>query len=72
MSVKPDFATMTALELRAYVLAHRDDEEALQAYLDKLHIENPNSRVYKPDDDVAEAIAEYLKDKRMFEKLGLE
>lgn len=67
MSVKPDFSTMTALELRAYVLAHRDDEEALQAYLDKLHTENLNSRVYKPDDNVAEAITEYLKDKRQRE-----
>jgi hypothetical protein len=60
MSLKPDFATMTTLELRAYVLEHRDDEEALQAYLDKLHSENPSSRVYKFEDNVAEAIAEYL------------
>ena len=64
MSVKPDFATMTAIELRAYVLEHREDEEALHAYLDKLHAENPSSRVYRPEDDVAEAIAEYLKDSR--------
>lgn len=63
MSVKPDFATMSAIELRTYVLEHRDDEEALHAYLDKLHAENP-TRVYRPEDDVAEAIAEYLKDKR--------
>jgi hypothetical protein len=63
MSVKPDFATMTTIELRAYVLDHRDDEEALHAYLDKLHVEKPSSRVYQPEEDVAEAIAEYLKDK---------
>ncbi len=64
MSVKPDFSTMTMLELRAYVLAHRDNEEALQAYLDKLHSDNPTSRVYKPEDNVAEAIAEFLENKR--------
>ncbi len=64
MSVKPDFVTMTALELRAYVLAHREDDEALQAYLDKLHTEQPNSPVYQPDDDVAGAIAEYLKNRK--------
>jgi hypothetical protein len=64
MSVKPDFTTMTMLELRAYVLANRDNEEALQAYLDKLHSVNPPSRVYKPEDNVAEAIAEYLENKR--------
>ncbi|MBD2513795.1 hypothetical protein H6G93_01980 [Nostoc sp. FACHB-973] len=63
MSVKPDFATMTAIELRAYVLEHRDNQEALHAYLDKLHAENPNSQVYSPEDNVAEAIAEYLKKK---------
>ncbi|MFN6571911.1 hypothetical protein A6770_22670 [Nostoc minutum NIES-26] len=64
MSVKPDFATMTTIELRAYILEHRDDEEALHAYLDKLHAEKPSSRIYRPEEDVAEAIAEYLKDKR--------
>ena len=64
MSVKPDFAAMTAPELRAYVLAHRNDEEALQAYLNKLHAENSDSQVYQPEDDVAEAIAEYLKGKK--------
>lgn len=67
MSVKPDFITMTTLELRAYVLAHRDNQEALQAYLDKLHSENPNSRIYKPEDNVAEAISEYLKNKQQKE-----
>jgi hypothetical protein len=55
---------MTMLQLRAYVLAHRDNEEALQAYLDKLHSENPTSRVYKPGDNVGDAIAEYLENKR--------
>lgn len=67
MSVKPDFATMTAIELRTYVLEHRDDEEALHAYLDQLHAENPGARVYKPEDNVDEAIAQYLKDKRQKE-----
>jgi hypothetical protein len=62
-SVKPDFATMTVTELQAYVLEHRNDEEALHAYLDKLHAKNP-SKSYKPEDNVAEAIAEYLEKKR--------
>lgn len=63
MSIKPDFDTMTTIELRAYVLECRDDEEALHAYLDKLHTENPSSRVYRPEDNVAEVIAEYLNNK---------
>jgi hypothetical protein len=55
---------MTTQQLRAYVLEHRDDEEALQIFLDRRHSENPNSRVYKAEDDVSEAISEYLKNKK--------
>lgn len=67
MSVKPDFAMMTTSQLRAFVLEHRADDEALQAYLDRRRSENPNSRVYKAEDDVAEAISEHLKSKRQQE-----
>jgi len=67
MSVKPDFAAMTAQQLRAYVLEHRADEEALQIFLDRRRSENPNSRVYRAEDNVAEAIAEYLERKRQQE-----
>lgn len=67
MSVKPDFAAMTTIELRAYVLTHRDDEEALHTYLDKLHVEGSSSRMYSAEDDVAEAIAEYLKNRELKE-----
>ena len=63
MSVKPDFKTMTVTELRAYVLEHRDEDEALHAYLDRLHAQNQNSQVYKPEDNTADAIAEYLRTK---------
>jgi hypothetical protein len=64
MSVKPDFTMMTTQEHRAYVLENRDDDEALQTYLDRRHSENPNARVYTDGDNVSEAIAEYLKSKR--------
>ena len=37
--MKPNFKTMTRKELRSYVLAHREDEEAMQAYLSKLRAE---------------------------------
>jgi hypothetical protein len=63
MSAKPDFAIMSNFELRAYVLEHREEEEALHAYLDRLHAENPVSRIYQPDDNVAEAIAEHMRHK---------
>jgi hypothetical protein len=64
MSVKPDFSTMDAAELRTHVLAHRDDQEALQAYLDRLRSSNEGSRVYQPEDNVAEAIEEYLRQRQ--------
>ncbi|MUL34854.1 DUF6887 family protein [Gloeocapsopsis dulcis] len=63
MSVEPEFSAMTTMELRAYTLENRDDEEALYAFLDRLHTENPNSQVYQPEDNVAEAISEYLEHK---------
>jgi predicted GNAT family acetyltransferase len=33
--MKPDFSTMSRKELRAYVLAHRGDEAAFFAYVDR-------------------------------------
>ena len=36
---KPNFQAMNRKELQAYVLAHRDDDKAFQAYVDKLHAE---------------------------------
>jgi hypothetical protein len=39
--IKPDFKTMSTKELRAYVLSHRDDQEAFYIYVDKLNIHPP-------------------------------
>lgn len=64
MNAEPNFSAMTTIKLRAYTLENRDDQEALHAYLDRLHAENPNSRVYQPEDNVAEAISEYLENKK--------
>ncbi|MFN6569145.1 DUF6887 family protein [Dendronalium sp. ChiSLP03b] len=36
---KPNFQAMTKQELRAYVLEHRDDQEAFYAFADKLREE---------------------------------
>ena len=36
MNQKPNFKTMTHQELKNYVLSHREDEEAFNAYLDKV------------------------------------
>ena len=37
--MKLKFETMTRQELRAYILEHREDEEAFQVYLDRVMAE---------------------------------
>jgi hypothetical protein len=37
--MKPNFNDMSVKELRAYVLTHRDDDEAFYAYIDKAKAE---------------------------------
>jgi hypothetical protein len=39
--MKPNFAAMSRTELRAYMLEHRDDDDAFYAYMDLLN-KNPN------------------------------
>jgi hypothetical protein len=36
MTQQPDFQTRPRKELRSYVLSHRDDEDALRIYMDRL------------------------------------
>jgi hypothetical protein len=36
---KPNFESMTRKELLAYMLEHRDDDEAFYAYMDKAYAE---------------------------------
>ena len=38
---KPDFQAMSRKELLAYMLAHREDDEAFRIYMDKVHAEPP-------------------------------
>ncbi len=46
---QPNFDEMSRAELRAYVLEHRDDEEAFHAYVDRLATEPVLARG-TPDD----------------------
>jgi hypothetical protein len=43
MMMKPDFNQMSRQELRAYILKHREDDEAIAALINR---GNPNSPVY--------------------------
>jgi hypothetical protein len=60
MSNNPNLMTMNKAELRAYVLTHREDEEALQVYLDLVGNETPKSRIYSPEENVEVAIEQYM------------
>jgi hypothetical protein len=40
MTQKPDFQQMSRKELRTYVLAHREDNEALRIYMKRLQNES--------------------------------
>ncbi len=54
MMTKPDFSRMTRQELRAYVLAHREDDEAIEFLI---RLGNPNSPKYRfpqTDEDLKE------------------
>nr|WP_242040773.1 hypothetical protein [Coleofasciculus sp. FACHB-1120] len=62
LMMKPDFSKMTRQELRAYVLAHREDDEAIEALIKR---RNPNSQKYrfpKTEEDLRE-MEEILKGK---------
>lgn len=59
---KPDFSRMSRQELKTYILAHRDDDEAIEALI---RMGNPNSPVYpfpQTDEDL-KAMEEILKRK---------
>jgi len=42
MTTKPDFQQMPMQQLKAYVLAHRNDDEAFHAYIDRRRAASPN------------------------------
>jgi hypothetical protein len=55
--MKLNFQMMSKKELRAYVLNHRDDEEAFYAYMDKLHTEE--NRIKHPPVDFFDELENY-------------
>jgi hypothetical protein len=55
----PDFSFMSEQELRAYVLNHRQDKAAFEAYLDKVH-ERPPIAVIEPEDWSEERMQQVL------------
>ncbi len=54
-----DFSTMTDDQLRAYVLAHRQDTAAFHAYVDRMQ-QRPPIAVIEPDDWSEERMQQIL------------
>lgn len=44
--IQPNFEAMSRKELRAYILEHRDDEDAFRFYVDKVTAESTDLEVY--------------------------
>ncbi|MFM6057213.1 MAG: DUF6887 family protein, partial [Microcystis aeruginosa] len=44
MNHQPDFYQMSRPELRKYVLSHREDDEALRIYMDRMRTESGVTR----------------------------
>jgi hypothetical protein len=51
---KPDFSRMTRQELRAYILTHRDDDEAIEALIKRGNPDSPKFRFPQTDEDLRE------------------
>ncbi|OUL29852.1 hypothetical protein BV372_22400 [Nostoc sp. T09] len=59
---KPDFSRMTRQEMRAYILVHRDDDEAIEALIKRGDPNSPKYRFPQTDEDLRE-MEEILKRK---------
>jgi hypothetical protein len=59
---RPDFFTMTDVELRAYVLANRRDIEAFHAYVDRMQ-QRPPIAIIEPEEWSEERMQEVLEQK---------
>ena len=62
MMKKPDFSKMSRPDLRAYVLAHRDDDEAIEALIKRGNRNTPAYPFPNTDEDLQQ-MAVILKQK---------
>ncbi|OUL19813.1 hypothetical protein BV378_31850 [Nostoc sp. RF31YmG] len=67
MMTKPDFSRMTRQDLRAYILVHRDEDEAIEALIKRGDPNSPKYRFPQTDEDLREMEASL---KRKLESRG--
>ena len=46
----PDFFSMTDQELKQYFLAHRDNQAAFEAYMDRRHLQGKKDPIVRADE----------------------
>jgi hypothetical protein len=51
---KPNFSNMSRQELRSYILEHRNDDEAIEALINKGNPNSPTYRFPQTEDDLRE------------------
>lgn len=54
--MKPDFDRMSKAELRAYIVAHTDDQEAFYKFVDRFAADT-ESRVWQPFSNTPQEVA---------------
>lgn len=65
MNHQPNFYQMSRPELRKYVLSHREDDEALRIYMDRMRTEPGVTRfTLTPSQQDMKKLEEFLKAKR--------
>ena len=52
MMTKPDLSKMNRQELRAYILAHREDDEAISALIERGNPNSPKFRFPETEEDL--------------------
>jgi hypothetical protein len=63
---KPNYDAMSKAELRAYVIAHQDDQEAFYAFVDRLTAKPP-SAIYPADmtlEEIHKAVLDIIEQKQ--------
>lgn len=64
MNHQPDFYLMSRQDLRKYVLSHREDDEALRIYMDRMRTEPGVTRfTLTPSEEDMKKLEEFLKAK---------
>ena len=64
MNHQPDFYQMSRPELRKYVLSHREDDEALRIYMDRMRTEPGVTRfTLTPSQEDMKKLEKFLKAK---------